>query len=760
MQHEADKNPGEGPQTPPPKVGWSVIPERKSQDASPKAPMTTPMTTEPKDGPHARPTEPERVGPPPPAPRNTQPTTLPSSSEPSHGGMGVEAPYSIHDDYPGKENLQYLALPDGLPDHSDHRSPPVTAFKDPLPLLPVAEPEREPLVPAPDGRRHQLFDQFKPEKYYIQREEEFQTQLHSDYGKVTWTWGIEGSRPGPTIHARYGEPILMRRFNNLPMLGTGKVEFAMPSTTRHTHNGHNESASDGNPDDWADTGDFWDHHFANFPATVLDPRSGKRVPDEREKMTTLWYHDHRRDFTGPNVYAGLVGTYLYFDDQDSGDENDPNPYAWRLPSGEFDQPLVLQDLMITEDYQLMWEPRDTMGLLGDRFSVNGVIQPHHRVKRRKYRFRLVNASVSRFYNLNLNFARNDTGRPEDDRFVRMIAITGDGNLQPEPLETEQIMLGPAQRVDIIVDFSKFDDGDILYLENRLDQDEGHGPSGRQITDPQAIREKRLMRFDVRGGKVNDPSRIPDFFRPFPEIDSCEIVRKRRWLFDYTAGLFVINGKAMDSNRIDAGIEINTAEEWTFYSIGNIWSHPVHSHLSEWLVQEVNGVPVEPDMVQIAMFVNSVDDFQRVFKKKQSEGKDYKLGTNVLRGPFCGGYRRDIALLAPATSITMYSRWPDFLGRYVLHCHNLVHEDAAMMIRWDVLPPGKGFDGSKTVQQVYGAASLPVHNEAVPAHVKHVAATATIRDNGEGVDDAQSIPPEPVDKYPKAGASDDDGGGHH
>lgn len=668
--HEADDNTGEGPPAPPPMLGWSVIPERRLRTTEPRIPEPKPQPTRPVNGPHARPSEP---------------------TPPGSGAPRPERPYTIDDDYPGKENLRYLALPDGLPEPGDHRSPPVTAFKDPLPLLPVAEPEAEPLVPAPDGRRHQLFDQYKPEKYYLARETEFQTQLHSDYGKVTWTWGIDGTRPGPTVHARYGEPILLRRFNDLPMPGTGKLGFGMPSTTRHTHNGHQASASDGNPDDWTDTGDFWDHHFTNFPATVADPRSGKRVPDEREKMTTLWYHDHRCGFTADNVYAGLLGTFLYFDDQDSGDENDPNPYAWRLPSGEFDQPLVLQDLMVDADHQLRWEPRDTTGLLGDRFTVNGVIQPHLKVKRRKYRFRFVNASVSRFYNLDLNFARNDTGRPADDRLIRMIAITGDGNLQPEPLETEQVMLGPGQRVDVIVDFSRFGEGDLLYLENRMEQVKGHGPSGRMITDPEEVRRHRIMRFDVTGGEVADPSRVPDYFRPFPYIDPCEVKRERDWSFDYGAGLFVINGSAVDSERVDAGIEVNTAEEWTFHSTGNTGSHPVHSHLSEWLVQEVNHVPVEPDMVQIAFQVRGVDDFQRVFTKTGSDGGEYRLGTNVLRGPFCGGYRRDIALLAPQTSITMFSRWPDFLGRYILHSGNLVHKDHSMAARWDVLPPGKGFD---------------------------------------------------------------------
>lgn len=663
--HEADKKPGNRP--PPSNMGWSVIPERRNRDTVPP-PEPQPEPAQPKLGPHARPSEPT-------APRDGRPaeTTVPKPSP----DPPPPRPHSVRDDYPGKENLRYLTLPDGLPDPGDHRSPPVTAFKDPLPLPPVAKPEPEPPVPAPDGRRHQLFDQYKPEKYYQARETEFRTRLHSDYGEVTWTWGVDGSRPGPTIHARYGEPILIRRHNQLPLPGTGNIDFATPSTTRHTGNGH--QADDGDPDEGTEPGDFTDHHFADFPATIADPRSGKRIPDEREKLTTLWYHDHRRGATAANGYAGLLGAHLCFDDQDSGDENDPNPYAWRLPSGEHDQPLLLQDLRIDRNRQLLWEPRDTDGMLGDRFTVNGVIQPHSRVKRRKYRFRLINASVSRFYDLNLNFARNDTGLPADDRFVRMVVITGDGHLLPEPLEAERIVLAPGQRVDVVVDFSAFTDGDLLFLENRLDQTDGRGPSGRRITDPAEIRRKRIMRFDVSGGEIADPSRIPDFFRPFPEIDDSQIVRKRRWRLDHGADGFTVDGDASDD------VTINTAEQWTFHNVGDVATHPVHAHLGRWLVKEINGVPVEPDMVQIAPRVRGVDDFQRVFTRTDGTGGDYVPGTNVLRGPFCGAHRRDVALLAPATSLTMYCRWPDFSGRYALHATNLVHADAAMTTHFEVVP---------------------------------------------------------------------------
>lgn len=203
--------------------------------------------------------------------------------------------------------------------------------------------------------------------------------------------------PGPTFNVRYGEAILVRRMNELPMVGYHKVKFALPSTTMHRHNGHQASESDGNPSDWIDTGDFWDHHYPGSPATLLNAETGLREPDEREKLTTLWYHDHRMDYTAANVYAGIVGFFSMFDEfpiaeiispdgskkkklvkspQDIGieepvlirekieellgrdveaDEEKLLANAWRLPSGKFDIPLILQDLLFDKDYQLVFD---------------------------------------------------------------------------------------------------------------------------------------------------------------------------------------------------------------------------------------------------------------------------------------------------------------------------------------------------------------------------------------------------------------------
>lgn len=571
-----------------------------------------------------------------------------------------------------KEMLKFLCPPDGEPPDLATPSPPARPFVAELFVPPIKQPVPR-LDPPPDPRAHQRYLEFPPQKLYEIREQEFSWVYHPDppYAGGSFSWGFDGSTPGPTYHARYGEPILVRRINDLPPVGVSRVGFALPSTTTHLHNGHTASESDGQPQDWIDTGEFWDHHYANFPSGF----------DPREKLTTLWYHDHRLDFTAANVYAGLDGFYLLFDEQDSGDENDPNPEAWRLPSGKYDVPLILHDVLFDPDGQVRWSPFNTDGILGDRLTVNRRIQPFFRVERRKYRFRILNGGPSRFYQLFLS-----SGRP-------FVVVTGDGNVLPRPIEAESIFLSVAQRVDVVLDFSHYKVGDTVTLLNRLQQVNGKGPSGRML-DP----GDGLLQFQVVAATGPDPSRIPDRLRELPRIDPGEIRRERVWEFDYDGGLWTVNGKVFDPNRIDAGIEQGTAEIWIFRNAGNSWSHPIHSHFTEFLILEVNGVPFERDWVQD--WQEGEEAFVPTF--------DAPAGRRRPIRRFMGGQRRDVATLLPGDEVKVVMRWSDFLGKYVMHCHNVVHEDHSMMVRWDIVEPGQGFVGSRR------AAEAPPHVEPRPA----------------------------------------------
>lgn len=584
------------------------------------------------------------------------------------GGAGVSDPRAM---------LRFLCPPDGEPPDLATPSPAARPFVTPLYVPPVLKPV-DVLDPPPDPRAHQRYLEFAPKKLYETFEQEFVWQYHVDepYAGGSLSWGFNGATPGPVIHARYGEPILVRRHNQLPPVGVSQVSFALPSTTQHLHNGHTASESDGEPQDWIDPGEFWDHHYANFP-------SGN---DPNQKLTTLWYHDHRMDFTATNVYAGLDGFYLLFDEEDSGDENDPNPRAWRLPSGKYDVPLILHDVMFQANGQVRWNPFNTDGILGDRFTVNRRIQPFFQVERRKYRFRIINGGPSRFYQLFLS-----TGEP-------FVVVTGDGNFLPEPIEATSLYLSVAQRVDVILDFSKHAVGDTITLINRLEQTNGKGPSGRMLDPGDGI-----MQFQVVPCLAGDPSRIPDRFRPVPSVDLAKVRRHRTWDFDYDGGLWTVNGKVFDPNRVDAGVEIDTAEIWTFRNAGNSWSHPVHCHFTEFLVLEVNGRPYAPSFLQTSG--GQRDRFESLLDA--SDPMRPRIET------FMGGPRRDVATLLPGDEIKVYFEFHDFLGKYVMHCHNVVHEDHAMMVRWDIVEPGKGFLGSRPASKVTGEPVAPPHLEPRP-----------------------------------------------
>lgn len=588
--------------------------------------------------------------------------------------------------------LKYLCPPDGFPDPLSRPSPKAEPFAAELFVPPVKLPVPA-LDPPPDPRAHQRYSEFPPKKFYEIRETEFQWQYHphppySDaQGRgVSWSWGFDGTTPGPTYHARYGEPVLVRRHNTLPPVGESRVTFALPSTTSHLHNGHTASESDGNPQDWIDSGEFWDHHYANFP-------SGG---DSREKLTTLWYHDHRLDFTAANVYAGLAGFYLLFDEFDSGDENDPNPQAWRLPSGKYDVPLLLHDVLFDERGQVVFNPFVTDGWLGDQVTVNRRIRPHFKVERRKYRLRILNGGPSRFYQLFLS-----SGKP-------FLIVTGDGNFQPEPVRAESVYLSVAQRVDIVIDFSEYKVGDSVAIINRLEQTNGKGPTGR-LLDP----GDGIIRFDVVPSTGPDNSRVPDRFRDLPPVDLSEVKFERLWEFDYDGGLWTVNGRVFDPNRIDAGIEQGSAEIWTFRNAGNDWSHPIHSHFTEFLILEINGRPYpQTYSEERARALAGQANPPPPAETQQTYIEDANRELKPARQPakvFMGGPRRDVATILPGDEIKVFMRWRDFLGKHVMHCHNVVHEDHSMMIRWDIVEPGKGFAGPRPANP-----EPPLHVEERPA----------------------------------------------
>ncbi len=283
-----------------------------------------------------------------------------------------------------------------------------------------------------------------------------------------WTF-VEASTGaiGPIrIKAQYGEPVIHRVHNALP---TDNGGFGINQTSTHLHNGHTPSESDGGPTHFYDVGKFKDYHYpnvragfaSNVPTSTLN---GKTViGDIKETMGTLWFHDHRFDFTAQNVYKGLVSHYSLFSN-DVLLDTDNETTGLRLPSGQYDVPLLFGDKSFDPGTgQLSFDIGNIDGVLGDKYTVNGKIQPYMNVQKRKYRFRLMNVGPSRYYEFFLS--NNATFKQ----------LSTNGNLLPSVITPLSIRLGVAERADVIVDFTNEMAGSKVYLENRLEQLDGRGP---------------------------------------------------------------------------------------------------------------------------------------------------------------------------------------------------------------------------------------------------------------------------------------------
>jgi len=524
-------------------------------------------------------------------------------------------------------------------------SPPTRSFIEPLPIMPIKRPVRalgpkpqvDPNKTAGEARTqpHQVFALFPPKVYYHIHQRIAPTKLSPDL-PMQMLWGFDGVVPGPTYVARYGEPVLVRNVNELPDDNGG---FGIPSVTTHLHNGHTPSESDGFPCDFFEHGHWYDQHYPNQLAGCLSTHQATGG-DINEALSTLWYHDHRVDFTSQNVYKGLAGFYLLFNEFDTGDEST----GFHFPSfPQFDIPMVLADKVFDEEGRLAFDLFNLDGILGDRYTVNGKIQPFFQVHPRRYRFRWLNVGPSRFYELFLT--NRDDPRARNPFWL----IDNDGNVRPAPLQIESVQIGVAERVDVIVDFSEFPAGTSLYLENRLKQIDGRGP----LPPPDNILPpgtgNLLMRFDVVLPPISEGSQDPaTILKYYDQPDATEPPRAiRTFKFDRLNGQWSINGQFMDCETTRFRVQKNSVEHWVLTNLSGDWTHPIHIHFEEHQIVSRNRIGPTPFDV-------------------------------------C---RKDVTRLRQDERVELFFRFRDFVGRYPLHCHNTVHEDHAMMLRWEITESG-------------------------------------------------------------------------
>lgn len=489
---------------------------------------------------------------------------------------------------------------------------------------------------------------FPPKKFYEMSLLEAEVKLHPDYGPTT-LWGFDGRYPGPVIQAKYGEPVMLRLHNHLPSVRQ-EPDFGIAEAAIHLHNAHTPTESDGFPNDYVNSVNdpnkinpqgFKDHHYLNAYAGFV--AAGNSVGDPREALGSLWYHDHHIDFTAQNVYKGMAGPYLLYDDQDTGNETT----GLRLPSGAYDVPIMFNDFLLDADCQLVFDLFNLDGILGDSFTANGAIQPFFYVDKRRYRLRLYNPGPSRWWEFALYDGKS---------LLPFWQISTDGNLLPQAVQVTSVRLPEAARVDIIVDFSKYA-ASRLYLVNRMEQVNGRGPTGKLLNPGTPI-----VQFNVGAAAPDysrdpaDPKLGPYKLRELPDPDFNALLaraakaRTRVFRFERGNGAWQVNGRYFDEHVVNADPAQESEEVWVFQNGGGGWAHPIHAHFEECRVLSHNGIAVQPNTS-----VNGSIPYSR----------------------------SDVVPLSISEEYQMFFRFRDMKGRYVMHCHNVVHEDHAMMVRFDV-----------------------------------------------------------------------------
>ncbi|MFF0430224.1 MULTISPECIES: multicopper oxidase family protein [unclassified Streptomyces] len=396
-------------------------------------------------------------------------------------------------------------------------------------------------------------------------------------GTTTPALTYGGTFVGPTIKAKENRKVQVTYVNRLDK----------PANV-HLHGGHVPPQSDGYPMDLIGVGSA---HTVEYP--------------NGQAGATLWYHDHTHHQEAEHVYRGMHGFYLI----EGADER-----ALGLPTGSRDVPIMLRDAHFDAAGGLILDvehPEARSTLLA-----NGRPLPYFPVDAAKYRLRLLNSSIHKIFQLDLGG-------------VEMLQIASDGGLLPEPVPRTSLTLAPAERVEIVVDFSRRPLGSKLVLSDT------NGP---------------VMRFDITR-RVLDTARVPDTLRPTAALPTPTTTRRIKLGVAPSKMAYAINDLTWDENRVDARIPNGTSEIWEIYNADTVDSefggidHTFHLHLVQFRVLDRDGKPPLPGE---------------------------------------SGWK-DTVLVRPGERIRLQATFRGWPGRYVYHCHMQEHNVAGMMAQLEIVP---------------------------------------------------------------------------
>jgi spore coat protein A len=536
------------------------------------------------------------------------------------------------------------------------------------------------------------------------------------YNPITGEYlGVVHGAPGPTFEAIRGVPVQVKWVNNLvdskgtplthlfpidPTLhwanpeGTAKpeppftayppgyssVQSPVPIVT-HLHGGETPSASDGHPDAW------WTPNGIHGPAyssvTATESNAAVYTYPNSQQPTTLWYHDHALGMTRINVLSGLAGFYLLEDAAD--------PVAELLPSGEYEMPIVIQDRSFlpdgsfyypTEGVNPTYHPYWQNSFLGNTIIVNGKVWPNMDVKQGQYRLRILNGSNSRTYILQFSNG------------MSFVQVGSDGGYFEAPVQLTYLILSPAERVDILVDFSDIPAGQKVILQNTALE------NPELESEVQTLGE--VMQFSVLNEQGFAPKQLPSNLNPtlagdFPSLPSP--TKERILTLTDVPGPNGPLAILLDGQKWGAPLsetpELGTTEDWIIVNPA-INSHPIHIHLVQFqLVSRQNfnattymadwtALNGEPPLNHSTVNVDSLDG--------------YLTGSPVGPEPYEQGWKDTV--LAYSGQVTVIrlrftaqdgSEFPfdATVGPgYVWHCHIIEHEDNEMMRPYKVVAPSE------------------------------------------------------------------------
>jgi blue copper oxidase len=414
-------------------------------------------------------------------------------------------------------------------------------------------------------------------------------------GRTTPTWGLNGDYLGPTLRARRGEQVLVHLRNQLP-----------EATTMHWHGMHLPASADGGPHQLIQPGTTWS------PSWRID-----------QPAATLWYHPHPHGATADHVYRGLAGMFILDDGREAA-RGLPHRY------GVDDVPVILQDKRFDRQGRLDFgeHPFSPVGRLGGQILVNGTYDPHLEVTSQRVRFRLLNASTARVYNL--GFA---DGRP-----VQLVGT--DGGLLDAPRRVTRVQLSPGERAEVVASFRPGERPVLRSFQPDLGVDFFEGRFGG-ADDTFDLLQVRAAAELAASPAVSDRLGGPE--RPDPGA----VVNTRRFQLE---GSRRINGREMDMARIDQAVTVGTTEIWEVANqSGN--PHNFHVHDVRFKVLDYRGAP---------------------------------------RPPILDGWK-DTVFVPPGASARLLVRFSDYTDPatpYMFHCHLLRHEDNGMMGQFVVAQPGQ------------------------------------------------------------------------